>query len=209
MTGSQIRTIVLEPPKCGSTTVRRELLRILGDFETREGVVQVVANLYQFRRFLMSMYEARNRTSPELIILGHSGIEVFVRAGLSDVVDLDSCTVFAPTREESSRFESAVQYCKRVRVIPQNWTVKWAKFWTQLVGFPNISANNVSLDWGPPIHFAPSRGYVTTARRYGQVREYDISELGNMISDVASRHGHNLSNDYEAPRENMRTQSSR
>lgn len=184
--------------------MRRELFRILGDFETREGVVQVVADLSQFRRFLVSMHEARNRTSPELVILGHSGIEVFVRAGLSDAVDLDSCLIVAPTREESSRFGLAVQYCKRVRVIPQNWTVKWAKFWTQLVGLPHLSANNVSLDWGPPIHFVPSRAYVTTARKYGEVRDYDISELGKLISDVARRHGYNLPGSYDAPRMNKR-----
>ena len=153
----------------------------------------------------MSMHDARDSTSPEILILGHSGLEVFIRAGLIDIADLDSCVIFAPTREESSRFESAVQYCNRVRVIPQTWTVKRAKFWTQLLGLPKLSANNVSLDWGPPIHFVPSRAYVTTARKYGEVRDYDISELGKLISDVARRHGYNLPGSYAAPRMNKRT----
>jgi len=204
MIGNQIRTIILEPPKCGSTTVRRELIRILGDFQEDEGIVQVTPTLSDFRRFLSSLQQGHLSHSPEILILGHTGIEVFVRAGLRDVVDLDSCVIFVPTRNESSRFESAVEYCRTVRVIPESWTVAKANSWAKLLGPPNISANNVSLDWGPPIHFASCGDYVETARQYGELREYDISDLGNLISDVANRHGHLLSESYKAPRLNMR-----
>lgn len=177
-----LKAIFVAIPKSASSAVTEELFHNLGDWKRGEGGLLVAGDLKELFESLKSAKAVGK--GPLVLSMGHQGVNLLTRAGVIGPDCLRRIPIICVTRNDLERFPSAYSYCKKVRTIPRGIGVDVLLSLLESKGLPDPDTYDQCLDYGPPIHFAPSSAWTSPKSGFVPDKVFDMGTLEACIDYV-------------------------